>query len=623
MTNQSLLSRAFEHYHRGALTEAEEIGRRLLPSAPKDAALNGLLGMITVQTGRASEAVPYLRVALQASPDTVPLRISLGFALANSGLFDEARHIASGYDIPQLQRIVAFSDQQQGRYEEAIAGYRRVLEGFPEDAESWNNLGLLLSNDGRLAEAVAALQQAIGLRQDPSFYVNLSQAYARGERHAERQSLLRDAAARNPGNVSLLVELGLAEGAVGDFAAAERAYRAALSIAPQQPRTYLEYGMMLESLNRIEDLTNLVEQARSRGLAAAQIDFLEAWLLKRTGRFAEALQLAERANGEVNASRRAQLIGELADRLDDTERAFNAFTEMNRLSAEGPAAAYARSLDFPAVVDATLRELDAERLAQWLPVQPACDPSAPVFLVGFPRSGTTLLDTLLMNLPELEILEEVPIVERTEELMGDASRLASLTIEDVVRLRSHYFDLMRESKPSADGSRTVVDKFPLNLVRAPLIYRLFPDARFIMVERHPCDVILSCFMSRFQTNRATVQFHDLVSAACLYDLSMQVWTKAEALLPLRVHRVRYERMVEDLAAEIRPLLSFLDLPWRSEVLDNQRSAMQRAHVPTASYAQVTEPIYDRARGRWQRYREHLKPVMPILAPWAESMGYSL
>ena len=240
MTDQSLLTRAFEHYHRGDFAGAEEIGRRLLPASPRDAALNGLLGMITVQTGRASEAVPHLRLALQASPDTIPLRISLGFALVNSGRFDEARQVASGYGIPQLQRIVAFSDQQQGRHEEAIAGYRRVLDGFPEDAESWNNLGLLLSNQGKLAEAVTTLQQAIKLRQDPSYYVNLSQAYARGERHAERQALLREAVAHIPGNVSLLVEQGLAEGAGGDFAAAERAYRAALSIAPQQSRIYLE-----------------------------------------------------------------------------------------------------------------------------------------------------------------------------------------------------------------------------------------------------------------------------------------------------------------------------------------------------------------------------------------------
>ena len=380
---------------------------------------------------------------------------------------------------------------------------------------------------------------------------------------------------------------------------------------------------MLESLNRIDDLTNLVALARSRGLAGVEIDFVEAWLLKRTGHFAEALQLAERTNDEVNASRRAQLIGELADRLDDTEKAFNAFTEMNRRSAEGPAAAYARALDLPAAVEATLHELDTDRLAQWLPAQPAGDPPAPVFLVGFPRSGTTLLDTLLMNLPELEVLEEVPLVEQTEVLLGDASRLASLTSAEIGELRSHYFELLRAARPSADGSRTIVDKFPLNLVRAPLIHRIFPDARFIMVERHPCDVILSCFMSRFQTNRATVQFHDLTRAARLYDLSMQVWTKAEGLFPLRVHRVRYERMVDDLAAEIRPLLAFLDVPWRPDVLDNQRMAGQRAHVPTASYAQVTEPIYDRARGRWQRYRRFIEPVLPILAPWAERMGYPL
>jgi hypothetical protein len=95
------------------------------------------------------------------------------------------------------------------------------------------------------------------------------------------------------------------------------------------------------------------------------------------------------------------------------------------------------------------------------------------------------------------------------------------------------------------------------------------------------------------------------------------------LLPLRVHRIRYERMVEDLAGEMRPLLDFLGLPWDEKVLDNQAAAAGRGHVRTASYSQVSEPIYRRAAGRWERYRDQLAPVLPILAPWAARMGYDM
>jgi hypothetical protein len=157
----------------------------------------------------------------------------------------------------------------------------------------------------------------------------------------------------------------------------------------------------------------------------------------------------------------------------------------------------------------------------------------------------------------------------------------------------------------------------------PIVSRLFPDARVIMVERHPCDAVLSCYMANFQLNDAMRSFTDLEEAARTYDAVFTAWERAVALLPLRVHRIRYERMVADLAGEMRPLLDFLGLPWDEKVLDNQGAAAERGHVRTASYSQVREPIYKRAAGRWERYRAQLAPVLPILAPWAERMGYEI
>ena len=149
------------------------------------------------------------------------------------------------------------------------------------------------------------------------------------------------------------------------------------------------------------------------------------------------------------------------------------------------------------------------------------------------------------------------------------------------------------------------------------------DAKIVMVERHPCDVVLSCFISNFQPNRAMINFLDIRQAALLYDRVFTAWEKAEQMLPLNVHRIRYERMIDDLEAELRPLLSFLDIPWDDRVLDNQGAAAKRDHIRTASYAQVGRPIYRQAAGRWVRYREQMKPALPILAPWCERLGYTL
>ena len=196
-------------------------------------------------------------------------------------------------------------------------------------------------------------------------------------------------------------------------------------------------------------------------------------------------------------------------------------------------------------------------------------PPAPIFIVGFPRSGTTLLDTLLMNMPDLHVLEEMPVLREVEAaIAGDDRPRRSWTRR---RRRGCARTISRRStrsSPPAPG-QIVVDKHPLHMARMPLVHRLFPDARIIFVERHPCDAVLSCFMANFKLNHAMRSFTDLEEAARTYDAVFDAWTRAEALLPLNVHRVRYERMVEDLEGEMRPLLDFLGLPWDEEVLDNR------------------------------------------------------
>jgi hypothetical protein len=154
-----------------------------------------------------------------------------------------------------------------------------------------------------------------------------------------------------------------------------------------------------------------------------------------------------------------------------------------------------------------------------------------------------------------------------------------------------------------------------------LIHRIFPDARFIFVERHPCDVVLSCFMTRFDPRGGMANFLDLGDTARLYDEVMDYWLLCRDVFPLDVHTVRYERVVEDAEAELRPLAAFLGLAWHPFLLDNQRSASGRAYIATPSYAQVAEPLYTRARGRWEKYRAQLAPVLPLLEPWCERMGY--
>jgi hypothetical protein len=169
----------------------------------------------------------------------------------------------------------------------------------------------------------------------------------------------------------------------------------------------------------------------------------------------------------------------------------------------------------------------------------------------------------------------------------------------------------------------VVDKMPLNIARLPIIHRLFPDARIVFALRHPYDVVLSCFITNFSLNYAMANFLDLGDAARLYDLTMRCWVRCNEVFPLRMHDIRYEALVEDLEGSVRPLLDFLGLEWEEGMLDHRRAAAERGYVATASYAQVVEQVYGRARGRWRRYREELGDVLPMLEPWAHRFGYDV
>ncbi|MCW3846269.1 sulfotransferase [Sphingomonas sp. LB-2] len=612
------LGPVIERYRAGDLPGARVAAEAGLAANPGLLPLRSLAGMIACQMGDPAGGAAHLRIALAAAPEDKATRLNLASALAATGALDEAAQLVADGDDPRFGRLGAWIAQEQGRLGDAVAGYEAVLAADSQDFESWNNLGNARAALGDSEGAIAALERAINLRRDlPALYINLSKLLADLDQPEPRRTTMREAARVAPNDAEVLYELGLAEAGAHDRAAAEAAFRGAIARTRGFTPAYVELGLLLENLNRIEALESLVEEAARRGVEAAEIDYLRAWVLRRRGAFAEAMVLAEAAPDTINPIRRNQLIAELADRLGDADKAFPAFVAMNQASI---AAAPPTAENYLAEVEGEIARLTPEKVAAWSTVEIVPEPPAPVFIAGFPRSGTTLLDTLLMNIPDLHVLEELPVMRQVEGGL-DPNVLAGLTSAQVQALRSRYFEALGLIAPPPRAGMTVVDKYPLHMARVPLIHRTFPDAKLILVERHPCDAVLSCFMSNFQLNKAMREFVTLEGAARLYDRAFTCWERAEALLPVNVHRIRYERMVEDLEGEMRALLGFLGIAWDEKVLDNRGAAAKRDHIRTASYAQVTEPIYTRSAGRWERYRAQMAPVLPVLAPWAEKMGY--
>ncbi|HSO42372.1 MAG TPA: sulfotransferase [Rhodospirillales bacterium] len=202
---------------------------------------------------------------------------------------------------------------------------------------------------------------------------------------------------------------------------------------------------------------------------------------------------------------------------------------------------------------------------------------------------------------------------------GYPEALATLDAFDIEQLRRLYFhESARYVNPPA-GVR-LVDKMPLNTIDAGLIARLFPRAKLLLALRHPCDVVLSGFMQAFRPNPAMVQFETLETSAAFYAQVMDLWRQYERVLPLAVHRIRYEDLIADFEGETRRMLAFLGLPWDEAVLAYAERAKTKA-IATPSYHQVVQPIYARSVGRWRNYRAAFTDVLPILGPSLAAFGY--
>jgi hypothetical protein len=266
--------------------------------------------------------------------------------------------------------------------------------------------------------------------------------------------------------------------------------------------------------------------------------------------------------------------------------------------------------------------MDEEWVGRWREESHKDTRPAPVFLFGFPRSGTTLLDTMLMGHPAIEVLEEEPTLHRAFEIFADYNSMPTASDERIKEARDAYFETAATKTPLKPGN-LLVDKNPLAINAAPFIRRLFPEAKFIFAVRHPCDVVLSCYVTNFRMNDGMANFVRLDTGAELYDISFSYFERVQSLMPTPTHQVIYENVVEDQDRELRQLFDFLELDWHDAVLDHQATAKSRGRIKTASYAQVAEPLYKRSAGRWQNYRKHLEPIFPVLQPWVEKFGYSL
>ena len=614
-----LAREAIEQARRGEYERALTTAREAISVNPADGGLRFFAAMLHSRRSEFEEAAAQLREAMRLAPDDPLVRAELARVLIGIGRLEEAAPLVDSPGIPpqDSRRLRAMLSARRGEHANAAMLYREIVRNDARDFESWGNLGVSLLASGDPAGAASALQQALQLKPGHSkFRDKWAEAHSEAGTAEDALAAIYERGGEGP---EVLMAAARLEDLQGRPEQSLQALQRVLDIDPTNEAALLAVADLQERGNRLDELDAVLARIEAVAPAAEKLPLLRARAAYRRGDMDLALELVEQARPDVDPSSRAQLIGQVNDRLGNFDVAFEAFAQMNRLDSltiedsEGKAERYVSAMN-----ERRTKVLTAEWVSRWPDAPPP--EREPAFLVGFPRSGTTLLDTLLMNDPGVAVSEENPMLTNISRKIGSFERVADLGADEVAQLRRTYFDEAERYVPNSSGLM-LLDKFPFGLGAVPLIHRLFPTAPIIFMARHPCDVVLSCFMNRFQPTDIGSAFLTLEGTARLYDSMLRLWTRSRELLPLRVLDARYESLVADPKPEMQRVAEFLGIGWSDDLIDNRPAAERRGFIKTPSYSQVTEPIYQRAVERWRNYSEQLRPALPILQPWIDLLGY--
>jgi hypothetical protein len=395
----------------------------------------------------------------------------------------------------------------------------------------------------------------------------------------------------------------------------------------------LRLTQIMERNNRLEQaqggLAALLGDQRAAGLDE-ELRLLRAQLAQRERRHEDAAgEFAALAAGCSEPWRRHLYLFPLGRSLDALGRYEEAFTALTRAHAAQLEHLHRIHPESAGVTEPpmliTRRGCEPQDVARWNHAGAPGTADSPVFIVAFPRSGTTLLEQALDAHPALVSMDEQPFLQSCIDGLEAAGLdyprgLAGAAPARLEAIRADYWQRVRRKVQLAPGQR-LIDKNPLNLLRLPAIRRLFPNSPVLLAIRHPGDVVLSCFMQHFRAPEFALMCRDLPTLGRSFRRAFDYWYAQAALLPGPVHELRYEDLVRDFEPHMRALTGFLDLPWNDAVLAPAAQARRRGFISTPSYSQVVEPVHARSVGRWRNHENQLDDVRSGLAALAERWGY--
>jgi tetratricopeptide (TPR) repeat protein len=505
------------------------------------------------------------------------------------------RALAEGFEHPLLLNVQATRLEEEGRIEEALRLLERGVALAPADVPVRNALALCLQRLDRPQEALAHLE--VILKSHPQLgFAHTSKGnalIALGALGLAQASHLK-ALELDPENLAAMASLASIATHRGEHAGARRWAERVLARVPGFPDAVL----------------SLASADLAGGAAARAESALRALL-------------ADPRAGPTDRARASGLLGDVLDAQARYGEAFSAYAAGNELTRQAQRR-FERSdmLGFTRALTARFAALAPAWAATPTPALPAGGAADHVLLMGFPRSGTTLLEVILDGHPRVASLDEHELLTEGVQTFlanpGALDKLAAASEAELTPLRAAYWQRVRAGGVEV-GGKVFVDKHPLNTLKLPLIARLFPRAKIIFMRRDPRDVVLSCFRRRFRMNPAMYQMLTLAGAAQFYDAVMEFAARVQPVLGLTWSEVRYEELMADFAPQTRRICEFLGLEWTPGLSEFAARVQSREHA-TPSTAQLARGLDHSGIGHWRHYREQLAPLEGLLARWIARYG---
>ena len=610
------------------------------------------LGNLRGRQKRFDEAKSAYKDALKLSPGFVEAWHNLGIVLSRlectdeaEGAYREALRLNPGY--AQAHNNLGLLLQQQGRWTEAENAYREALRLMPNFYDARNNLGNVLINLERIEEAVQCFETTLANSPHAFAHFNLGNIYTRQKRFDEAIEHLRQAVAFNPERAEFQNNLGNTLRQAGEYKESEAALREAIRLNPNDASAYFNLGLLLttkggsrqEALSSYRRAIELspanepaivgevsilekegeIKQAYERlapllelGKLSVGVALVFASLCRPLKRCDEAIVMLQRLlDGEgphLETIDRIPLhfsLGSLLDSAGEYDKAFENFSQGNNLELAG------QHFDLQVHVKRN-EDIMATYNKNFMARAPHASQSSerPIFIVGMPRSGTSLVEQILASHPAVFGAGELHEMHR---IVADLSARAlyprcveSLTSEQCTELAQCYLDYI-DNIAGSDAQR-VTDKMPSNYLHLGLITMLFPHARIIHCVRDPLDTCLSCYFQDFDDR--LLYTNDLGILGAYYAEYRRLMAHWRSVLESPWLEISYEDLIADQEGISRALVEYCGLDWDERCL---RFHETQRYVSTASYDQVRQPLYSRSVGRWRHYDKHLGPLRRALA----------